>query len=550
MLRWRSVRDLPLAGRPSASGLVLGAAAFAASLTPSLVPRAGLVQGALGGLCFAAGYLIGWALVALVLWLSGRKTTTTGRALRVAVPLAGVLVLWGLANATGWQNGIHLAMGIAPVESARPFTILGVAAVLAAGLVLLGRLFRRLWRVIAAQLEALIPRRLALVTGLFLAFLLVWSVGSDLVVGRILAALDEAYAAVDALIPPDPAPPDDALKTGSAASRVAWQGLGAAGRTWVLDPPDAATIAALTGEPAQEPLRIYVGLNNAEDAKARAQLALDEALLQGAFDRAVLVLATPTGTGWMDPAGMQPLEYLTGGDVAVVGVQYSYLPSWMTLMLQPEYGAETAAAVFQAFYAHWHAMPRDDRPRLYLFGLSLGARNGALAVWLPEILGDPMQGALWAGPPFAAGDWRQAVAMRNAGSPAWAPRVGDGSVIRVTTQENLLGDAVADWGAVRMVYLAYPSDPIAHFSTDILWRRPDWLKDPRGPDVSPGLRWYPVVTFLQLGVDMMTAAGTPPGTGHVYAGADYLDGWAEVLGSDWPEERREALRAMLAGQGL
>lgn len=552
MFRLTPSQDLPLLGRPSAAGLVLGAACFTASLTPSLIPRAGLVQGALAGVCFAAGYLIGWALVALWVWLF-EPGTPAPRSQRRALRLAGVAALalagWGLWNVTGWQNGIHQAMDIPPVESARPFTILAVATLLALLLVLLGRLFRRLWRVISAQLQRLIPRRLALALGLFLAGLLFWAVGNDLVLARALGALDDTYAALDRLMPDDQAPPP-AGKTGGPASLVGWEGLGAAGRNWVLDGPDAATVTALTGLPAREPLRIYVGLNNADTAADRARLALAEALRQGAFDRKVLVIATPTGTGWMDPAAMQPLDYLTQGDVATVAVQYSYLPSWMTLILQPEYGAETAAEVFRTFYDHWHSLPRDSRPQLYLFGLSLGARNGELAVWLPKVLGDPMQGALWAGPPFADGNWRQVITGRNAGSPAWAPQVGDGSVIRVTTQENSLRDAPAPWGAVRIVYLAYPSDPIAHFSADLLWRRPSWLADPPGPDVSPGLRWFPVVTFLQVGFDMLTATTTPPGRGHVYAGADYLDAWAEVLALDWPAERLEALRAMLAGQGL
>src|SRR5215472_16284730 len=46
----------------SGVGLVLGALFFAAALTPSLVPRSFLIQGALAGGCFAIGYAGG------VLW--------------------------------------------------------------------------------------------------------------------------------------------------------------------------------------------------------------------------------------------------------------------------------------------------------------------------------------------------------------------------------------------------------------------------------------------------------------------------------------------------
>lgn len=51
---------------------------------------------------------------------------------------------------------------------------------------------------------------------------------------------------------------------------------------------------------------------------------------------------------------------------------------------------------------------------------------------------------------------------------------------------------------------------------------------PRGPDVSPQLRWYPVVTFLQLTLDLLTATDAPIGHGHVYAPADYIDAWLNV----------------------
>ncbi|GAB1364914.1 hypothetical protein MASR1M32_41500 [Rhodobacter sp.] len=390
MFGWRNSRDLPLLGPPSALGLVLGAALFALSLTPSLIPRTGILQGVLGGLCFAIGYLAGHTLVALYRWVLEREPPSSRqvrRTLRLALPLAAALAGWGLWNVTGWQNGIHAAMGIPPVESARPFTILAVAAVVAGVLIFLGRLFRRLWRVIAAQLERLLPRRLALAAGLLLAFLLFWSIGNDMMLRRALAGLDEAYAAIDALVSTDQPAPTDPLKSGSPASLASWDGLGAEGRNWVLSSPDAAGIAAVTQAAAVEPLRIYVGLNNAPTAEARAKLALDEALRVGAFDRAVLVVATPTGTGWMDPAGMQPLDYLTGGDVATIGVQYSYLPSWMSLLLQPDYGSESAEAVFHAIYGHWRSLPPETRPRLFLFGLSPGPATASSPPPRPRLWG-------------------------------------------------------------------------------------------------------------------------------------------------------------------
>src|SRR3546814_4180717 len=126
---------------------------------------------------------------------------------------------------------------------------------------------------------------------------------------------------------------------------------------------------AMTGGPAVEPLRVYVGLRSAESAEQRAALALAEMDRVGAFDRSVLVLVMPVGTGWVEPAAIDTLEFLHGGDVASVAVQYSYLTSWLSLVSEPDVGVETARALFSAVYKRWSAMDKATRPRLYLHGI-------------------------------------------------------------------------------------------------------------------------------------------------------------------------------------
>ena len=534
-------------------GLILGAAAFIATLTPSMIPRPGVLQGVECGLAFALLYGLGTGASALWSWL---QLPVAGAGYRrafgwISILLCVALVGYGLVRETDWQNAIRRAMGMPPVATTLPFLIAIVSAPVALFLIGIARFFNALAMLISANLAKTVPRRIALLGGFGIAAVLFWSIGSGLLLRTALYGLDSSYRRIDALLPAELSAPVDPLEAGSNKSLISWASLGAQGRERVVAAPSKNEISALTATHAMEPLRVYVGLNSAETADQRAALALAELIRVGAFDRSILVIATPTGTGWVDPAGMAPLEILHRGDVASVSVQYSYLPSWLSLLVEPDYGADTARAVFHAVYGYWRSLPKERRPRLYLFGLSLGARNSDLSADFFDIVADPFQGALWAGPPWDSVTWRKVTETRAAGSPVWLPRFRDESLFRFTTQRNALNEAKTSWGPMRMVYLQYPSDPIVFFEMTSLWRPPVWMEQPRGPDVSPEIRWMPVVTFVQQICDMMTATTTPRGVGHVYAAAHYLDGWIAVTEPQgWNEQGLARLREWLNAHDL
>lgn len=510
-------------------GLLLGSAAFVAALTPSMIPRPGILQGVEAGLAFALLYGLGAAAGALWRWLGGR--VAGARYARALLWLSGLLCLalvgYGLAREIDWQNATRRAMGMPAAHASLPVIIAAVSAAVAVLLIGFGRLFVALAMSLAGRLGRFIPRRVALLLGFIITGAALWALGNGLLLRTVLHGLDSSYRQLDELLPAELAAPGDPSKSGSGSSLVSWASLGARGRERVLAAPSAADISALSGGEAKEPLRVYVGLNSADTAEQRAALALAELRRVGAFDRSVLVIATPTGTGWVDPSGMAPLEILHRGDVASVSVQYSYLPSWLSLLVEPDYGSNTARAVFQVVYDYWRGMPKERRPRLYLFGLSLGARNSDLSADVFDVVADPYQGALWVGPPWGSESWRRITEKRAVGSPVWAPRLRDESLFHVTTQRGDL-NANTRWGPMRMVILQYPSDPIVFFESSSLWRRPAWMNPPRGPDVAPEIHWIPVVTFVQQVCDMMTATMTPRGVGHVYAATHYLDGWIAV----------------------
>jgi uncharacterized membrane protein len=169
---------------------------------------------------------------------------------------------------------------------------------------------------------------------------------------------------------------------------------------------------------------------------------------------------------------------------------------------------------------------------------------------LYTLIGDPIQGGVFSGPPFPSRTWQQITHDRNAGSPAWLPRFQDGSVVRFTARRNALADFGDRWGPIRFVYIQYASDPMTFFSTDMLYREPDWLSGKRGPDVSPALRWYPIITFLQVGFDIPMATSVPLGYGHNFEAASYIDAWIAVTDPpNWTPEDTRRLKAKFAGVG-
>lgn len=525
-------------------GMLLGTLFFAASLTPSLVPRPFLIQGVLSGACFAIGYGIGVFLFWLWNYLQlpkpkGRISTIIKITAMAVTIITAMVFLWHAADG---QNSIRSLMGLEKVESAHPLKTGLIALITFVILIALARLFQLIYRSSSRWLDRYIPPRLSRFTG-FLVAAVVFSMAINGVLFRFgLHVMDSSYRKFDALMEAEVPQPQDPLKSGSAASLVKWDELGRMGRSYVSSGPDAQQISNFTGRPAQNPLRVYVGLRSAETAKERAKLALQEMIRVGAFDRSLLLVTIPTGTGWVDEMGIDPVEYLHDGDIASVAVQYSYLASWLSLLVEPGYGSETATALFDEVYDHWTKLPKETRPKLYLYGLSLGAMNSQLSSELFQVLGDPYQGALWSGPPFTSRLWRSITNNRNEGTPEWLPEFRDGSYARFTNQNNALKLPNSHWGPMRIVYLQYASDPIVFFDPKDFYREPDWMKAPRGPDVSPQLKWYPVVSMLQLAIDLMLATTTPIGHGHVYAPQHYIDAWVEVTDVSWSQADIDRLK--------
>ena len=529
-------------------GLIVGVLFFAASLTPSLIPRNYVVQGVLSGIAFSAGYGIGVLLRGL--WRYLELPGLSAAVSRVVAPITGfaclALAALALYHTKSWQNSVRSVVGMDPVETGYPFSVSLIAVVVFVVVIVLARGLIGFGAKLARKFYDRFPRRISIVAGVALAGFLTITLTNGVLVEYTFRLLDRSFQQYDALIEPDRPQPLISERSGSTASYLDWRELGRAGREFVASGPTAADIAQFNETVAREPIRLYAGLQVADSAQQRAQLLLDELIRVNAFERSALVIITPTGTGWVDPAAMDGLEYLLNGDVASVALQYSYLNSPMALVFQPESGLESAQALFQTVYGYWKELAADERPKLYLHGLSLGAFNSQRALTLLDILDDPINGAVWSGPPFPSQLWRSLTNKRSPDSPEWLPVVEDGRFVRFMNQNGTFNRQSDPWGNVRFVFLQYASDAITFFERSLLYQEADWMKEPRGPDVSPSLEWYPVVSMLQVLIDMPLSDTVPMGYGHVYSPEDYLDAWIEVAAIDnWSPDRVQALKTLL-----
>ncbi len=532
-------------GPVSVPCFLLGLMFFAASLTPSLIPRGPEVQGILGGLLTALGYLIG-QIVAL-LWRAAEMPRLSGRpAWALTWLIAAALVVffaWVLASSLTWQNDLRQKMGMEMADGLHLTRIVIFAVLTFAAAFLVGRLVASFFRLIRAWFFRIMPPRRANVLGLIVVVLVLFVVTRDGLLDWVVASLDTSYEAAQALFDNAPPAPDDPSKVGSAASLIDWAAIGAPGRDFITSGPDAAAIAAFTGRPARAPIRVYVGRANGDTPQERAELALAELKRLGAFEREVLIVASPTGTGWMDPGAHDPVEYMHNGDIATVAAQYSYLQSPLALILETRTGLEQAMALQDVVHGYWKTLPKDARPRLYVHGLSLGAWSSMHATNLFRLLDDPIDGAFWAGPPFPSGFWNYIQTQRAPGSPWVLPQIGDGGLVRYASHVADASEAEAEWGDMRIAFLQYSSDPVVFYDPYSLWRAPPWMNDPPAEDMSEHFVFMPVVTQFQLALDMALSFGAPAGYGHAYYAQDYIGPWVQVTNpANWRAEDTERLK--------
>lgn len=533
--------------KPNFLGLAGAALFFSASMSPSLIPRHWLFQGVVSGIVAAAGYGLGTFLSYLWRRLPIPEPTAVfklwaWRVLAVVGPgSVAIMSILGLQ----WQRQLRRMMAMAPASAWSVVGAVLVGLTLAIGLVGVGRAIRALARRVARALSRWLPRPLASLLGGLLVGLLTIGLLDGVVVRAFFTAADDTFRLSDEAVADDTVQPTSPLRSGSLDSLADWDDLGSKGRAFVTGGPTSDELAAFSGEPSQEPIRVYAGLASADDIRSRADLVLDELVRTGAFERAVLCVITTTGTGWVDPQAADALEYIWSGNTALAALQYSYLPSWLSFMVDSARAREAGAEFFNVVYEHWAGLPVSERPLLLVFGESLGADGSEAAFSGVADLRNRTDGALWVGPPNFSELWSTFISQRAPGTPEILPVFEGGETVRFAANPEDLS-RTAGWDAPRVLYLQHASDPVVWWSPRLILRQPDWMRQPPGPDVLDSVRWYPLVTFWQLSVDMANAKRVPAGHGHNYGGL-FADGWAAVAAPpDWSQADTDRLHALLA----
>jgi uncharacterized membrane protein len=396
-------------------------------------------------------------------------------------------------------------------------------------LILVGRGLRGMYRWTATKLKRWIGPRAATALGWILVATVAVLVVTGVLLDGLVSAADKAFSVRDTTTEEGVEQPTSSLRSGGAGSVVPWDSLGRQGRKFTGLGPTPSDIEEVVHRRALEPIRAYAGLATAEDTEDRAIKAVDDLERAGGFQRANLVVITTTGSGWVDPAMIDTFEYLSGGDSAAVALQYSYLPSWISYLVDQTKAREAGRTLFDVVYERWSRLPQDQRPKLYVAGESLGSFGGETAFSGEYDLRNRTAGTLFAGPPNFNTLFREFSDNRDAGSPEAQPLYQNGRTVRFASDaSSVIPPTGQPWENTRVLYLMHPSDPIVWWSPHLLLTEPDWIGATPGKDVLEEMVWMPFVTFWQITADLPFSTGVPGGHGHKYT-TEQVDGWYAVM---------------------
>ncbi|WP_340558384.1 alpha/beta hydrolase [Streptomyces sp. GSL17-111] len=536
---------------PDLTATAVATVFFWLSLTPSLVPRPWALQGVIGGITAAIGYGIGallsWVVPFLVRWRPDEETRRRVRAhaWQVYWVLSLGLTVFLLGESARMQRELRKLQELPPTLTWHSMMIALLAAALCWVLLLIARLIRLGTRWLIQLLLRFVPRPVAVTAGLLTSGMVVTFGAKDVVFERgIVDVASHIASNTDQSTKDGIVQSGSPFVSGSPQSLISWSELGYQGRNFTGSVLSRQQISAFTQRPSLDPIRVYAGRAAADGYAEQTALAMAELERTRAFDREVLAVAGTTGSGWIDARTAEPLEYLYNGDTAIVAIQYSYLPSWVSFVVDREEAGRATQTLVDAVRERLAEIPESERPKFVIFGESMGATAVEDAFDGIDDLLASTDGALLVGPPNYSPVWSDVTRNRDPGSPVWRPEYEEGRHVRFAQYpQRDLYRPEGTWEFPRVVYLQNASDPIVWWSPDLALRPPEWLEEPVGPDVTDELSWFPFVTFWQTTVDMSMSYGVGAPHGHRY-GTNAVEGWAAVLPPDgWTQSDTLRLKA-------
>ena len=517
-------------------GVIAALAMYAVSVSPSLMARSWAWHAVASGILVACGYVAGVVVqnvAQLVIRLTGLTISASEPVeLGFRIGIGALFALWWIYAVIQSYRRARKAAALVnmPGETFGEY-LLGTAGAVVVSWMLLrivGALNRLCWMLIAS-LDAHMPRLAAIVVSMVILFAIILRGG----IGFFRRKAEQLNMRTARGIY-QPVVPE---RSASPASSVTWESVGGQGRVFLGRGPSRLDIAQVCGGVAMEPIRVYSGMpTGGSGIEQAAATVVAELHRTGAFDRAVILIAASTGSGWVDEWQVQPLEFLTRGNCATASLQYSYVPSALNWLTGLEPAQEASAALFAAVRAELDLMDEADRPALFVCGESLGAFASQSVFESFEDVLARVDGALWVGTPAFTPMHAALTAARHKGSPEVAPVVHNARRVRFVNEPSdlrtdLYGRELGPWGFPRVVYAQHPSDPVVWWTNKLIWTQPDWLRERAGRDVSMNVEFTRFATYIQVLADLPVAGTAPGGHGHTYH-EELIPLWRGILGFD------------------
>jgi len=361
-------------------------------------------------------------------------------------------------------------------------------------------------------------------------------VGDQMVVRRFAVRVSRQAQELDREFMRGADQPKRPERSGSPDSAVDWNTMGRQGRAVVAGGPRKEDIERLLDGGALEPIRIFVGLDTerdqAPDFEEMAAVAIKEMHRTGAFERSHIAVMSAAGTGWINDFHTSGFEFVTRGDSAVVAMQYSYLPSAYSYLADRKNPVNSSRVLIEAIRSELQKLDPEKRTKLYVGGESLGAYGVSDAFETVEEFLEQTSGGVFTGTPGFASNHSYLTRHREKGSPQRLPLIDGGRHVRFTAhpahlRHDFRGHSYANtWVEPRFVFAQHASDPVVWWEPSLAWKAPDWLREPgsRGEpapaaqhlDALDTMRWMPLVTYWQIGIDQLPSKDYPSPHGHNY----------------------------------